>query len=1391
MIVARDNQVVPNAGALDFTPQQQPAPGLGDVITSAFRQNNPVASFLSQHWADNTRDADHNPWLEIQGTEFEPYYQRFLGSFNAGQTAALKQQITMEQRDRQVLDASGGLGMITSMGAAVLSPEILLPGGSIYRGVKSGQAILRTGLSTAGATALSTSMAEFGLMSTQVTRTPQEAALNIGMSTLLGGILGGSISGLFNGADWLRLAKGMDAEAIAASDMRLLQENENAVLGIARPSDAGAAARPVPTLEQNSIAGRAATVVGAATAQLNPVLRALHSASPVYRDIATRLFESPIYMKAHLAGETSGPAAESLVKQYQGNLASALEQANSIYGEFRKAGGQLNRSEFNQAVGRAMRRADQDENPAVAKAAQAWRSTVFEPLKDEAIKLGMLPEDVSVSTAASYFSRRYNRLLIEAQEQEFKSIVSGWLDGQVRNLEMKRDEIGIGNLIVQADMAGERFARAAERLEGADARVNERGAIRGRKVSELNDIERRMHMAQGARPPASLVSALRSADENANMLAHVKDARAAERSNRAKKPMADRLPVLHMIKRKGGVRVGSPLDQHLRAMGVTPKTQPGLFRTSGGLNDLDNLPWDEEELFQMLPQAPDGWYVDQQSLIDAIRAEVAGNPLRTADQLAAEADADAVADWASRWLGQLGLPASTTVGDARRYISEITSAEREADALISRTNRLEKNLVDFDNATDRILNERAIAQEEMDAAAKEMNDLNEAILNVQEIASASPRVSIIVDYAKAKRDAFRKRLDQKRLKGRAEALKRIEARGQANPSLLDDLYSTNEKLTAVNSDVTRLDAKIEKLKPMVPRMRQEMPDFLSEADRAEYIDGIAADIFNKVTGRDVDIDLPRDIVVADRGPLARRTFNIPDHLIERFLEDDVEMVARGYARVMGADVELTRQFGRADMKDQVEQVKLDYAKLRAAVAAGVDAETGAPLTKPLTAAQREAEIKKLSNRERQDLTDLKALRDMLRGTYLADRQGTLPARAMRTMGAFNYMRSLGGVTLSSVTDVGRHAMVHGFDGLFRDGLVPMMRNLKGFKMAASEAKLAGTVTERLLNTRLATMAELTDPYSSRSPFEAFVDNAATMFSKLTLLDHWTDMNKALASNLTQNRILRGSGKYASLPKRERDYLAFLGIDGSMAERIAREFDAHGFEDGGVRVAGTEEWADDWARRVFRAAVAKDVDSTIVTKGIGDVPLWMNTPTGKLVGQFKSFAASSHQRVLMRGLQERPTAVLSGVVFSMLAGMLVYALKSIESNRMDDLSDNPGRWMMEGIDRSGILSVAMEINNTVERSLGVGAYGAFAALFPGADQDGKSSRYTMRSEAAALLGPSADLIDTAVRAVWAIKGSGDGMTEADVNSIRRLLPYSTLPGIRSLIEYAGMPSVTGR
>jgi hypothetical protein len=361
----------------------------------------------------------------------------------------------------------------------------------------------------------------------------------------------------------------------------------------------------------------------------------------------------------------------------------------------------------------------------------------------------------------------------------------------------------------------------------------------------------------------------------------------------------------------------------------------------------------------------------------------------------------------------------------------------------------------------------------------------------------------------------------------------------------------------------------------------------------------------------------------------------------------------------------------------------------------------------------------------------------------------------------------------------------------------------GFGLSKKEAELAGAVSEKWLGGRLATLAELTDPYSSVSPFERFLDNVAKGFSKATLLSHWDDFQKGLASVMIQNRILRNAEQAAtrgfdSLTVREKGYMAFLGLNEARTEELGKLFATYGETVDGVRVANTERWGDDIAadalRRAYRAAINKDADSLIVTKGVGDVPLIAHTPLGRSLLQFRTFALATNQRLLIRGLQEGPTRYVGGVMAMSMIGMFIYMLKQLESGR--PVSDNPGTWIAEGIDRSGVLAIGMEINNTLEKMGAPGLYTAGAALFPDKMQRQTASRYAVRGVVGSALGPSFgganDIVSLLSLGIQNARAKATGepgkVTAGDVGAMRRLTPFVSLPYWRWLIDGMAIPKI---
>jgi hypothetical protein len=91
-------------------------------------------------------------------------------------------------------------------------------------------------------------------------------------------------------------------------------------------------------------------------------------------------------------------------------------------------------------------------------------------------------------------------------------------------------------------------------------------------------------------------------------------------------------PILDMLAR-AGVDPNSPLGGELKAMGITAKTRPGLFKV-GGRQAADNLPLAEMPWFTADDEDGTGNYVSEAAVLAAVRDELAGNPRRTADEQA-------------------------------------------------------------------------------------------------------------------------------------------------------------------------------------------------------------------------------------------------------------------------------------------------------------------------------------------------------------------------------------------------------------------------------------------------------------------------------------------------------------------------------------------------------------------------------------------------------------------------------------------------------------------------------------------------------------------------------------------------------------------------------------
>ena len=548
---------------------------------------------------------------------------------------------------------------------------------------------------------------------------------------------------------------------------------------------------------------------------------------------------------------------------------------------------------------------------------------------------------------------------------------------------------------------------------------------------------------------------------------------------------------------------------------------------------------------------------------------------------------------------------------------------------------------------------------------------------------------------------------------------------------------------------------------------------------------VAEQIVGRIEGTP-DGRLPYDVTVpnARKGPkssglakpLRGRVFNIPDELIEEFLESDIEVIAKRFTRSMGPDVELATKFGDVDITSRIDDIRRAYERQATKAGVEIGAET--------TAARR------WRARRDADIRDISAMRDRIRNIYgMPNDVKAISPRIGRAIRQLNFVRLLGGMTLSAIPDIGRPVMVHGFGRVFGDALIPLVRNVSGVRKVSREIRDLGGATDMLMNSRMQALASLEDEFSRFTKVERGLGAVSDTFGMVSLMAPWNTTFKQLAGIVSQARFIRSvrADVAGEISQKELKLLRAAGISADDARLIAKQLDEFGGEEDGVLLSGAMDWTDARAFEAFQSALVRDIERIIVTPGL-DQPLTATGglgEAGKMLFQFKSFAFASTQRMLISGLQQRDMAALNGTLLSIALGMLSYNIKTWDAGR--EVSDDPTQWLIEGIDRSGVLAIPFEANNILEKitrnQIGLGVLTGGPPL----------SRYASRNAIGALLGPSFETAGTALGLAGNLPAAAFGDDEvkaSDIHAMRKLLPYQNLFLFRQLLDRAEQGVASG-
>lgn len=437
-------------------------PYLSETLGAAFRSSNTVGSAsASEIIAQKFFPTPDSPALtpeevvsKMKADGLLPVAPVFDGVKTQAQYDAAKFQIQREYKDRQILDASGWTGTFAQMGASILDLPSLIPvGGEATIGARAADAgmnaFMRRGVSSLGRGALEAgalgATSELGLQATQQTRTPEESVMNVGGGMVLGSLLHFGVSSVIG------------RERAAGVSARIEADIADNAAGNIRARSAGAAAVDgyIGQLGSPLVnTGGFATVArntGAMVRWLpfgvgefvsdkmrNPTISVLESQSPLARITLQEMVNNQWPLKENIP-TTFNPAGMQAPKTIwdhsrllgDGPYAEFEHQAQQSFKANSKDFEDL--EDFGNRINHAMINGDVDPqgHPAVTKMAKLARETVVEPIRDELIKQGRLPEEWSSPTAISYVTRMWNREAIRDDEPGVKKVLEGHFTNQI------------------------------------------------------------------------------------------------------------------------------------------------------------------------------------------------------------------------------------------------------------------------------------------------------------------------------------------------------------------------------------------------------------------------------------------------------------------------------------------------------------------------------------------------------------------------------------------------------------------------------------------------------------------------------------------------------------------------------------------------------------------------------------------------------------------------------------------------------------------------------------------------------------------------------------------------------------------------------------------------
>ena len=399
------------------------------------------------------------------------------------------------------------------------------------------------------------------------------------------------------------------------------------------------------------------------------------------------------------------------------------------------------------------------------------------------------------------------------------------------------------------------------------------------------------------------------------------------------------------------------------------------------------------------------------------------------------------------------------------------------------------------------------------------------------------------------------------------------------------------------------------------------------------------------------------------------------------------------------------------------------------------------------------------------LEDLEAARDLYKGVYgVSDDPSSFYSKGISLIKMFNAMTSLQG-GLASIVDLGRSVFYNGFNRTMRATWESFDKNLYKTisEMRLKEGRISGELFEMQMNTRAMLLNDLSNIYNTGSKINAGMQKMSGAFFMINLMSPFNQIVKKHMSGMITTRILEECENWANgtITKANILKLSQSGIDEAIARKIFNEYVEHGW---GVnaknnsakikynRFDNSSKWIDQDVANIFNLARQNDINIGIITPSLGDTPLWMSTQLGGVLAQFKKFSMGMHQRLLIRGLQEKDASFLGTVISMVILGAVVDMMRSRAFDQ-DYSQKSFNKKIIDAFERSGVGSVFMDVANAGHRII--------------ADDFG--------GKLGGALGPTGSNIDKIINVISA------DQPDQFASNVRRLIPFQNIWYMDSLFD----------